>query len=128
MIALDSSAIIAILANETRAEACKTALDASDSLVICAATVTETLIVASKLKLRHQAELFFDRVEIEVCDVTFDFARRAANAHTRWGKGIHPASLNYGDCFSYAVAELYDCPLLFIGDDFAQTDIVSALG
>lgn len=127
MIALDSSAIIAILADEARAGACKAAVEQADGLVICAATITETLIVATKLGLRQEAEIMLDELEMTVCDVTATFARRAAHAHDRWGKGRHKAALNYGDCFSYATAELHDCPLLYVGDDFAQTDVKSAL-
>jgi len=52
----------------------------------------------------------------------------AAEAYGHWGKGFHEAALNYGDCFSYVVAKANDCPLLYVGDDFAQTDIRSALG
>lgn len=52
---------------------------------------------------------------------------RAGEIYTRWGKGLHPAALNYCDCFSYDVAKQLDCPLLYIGNDFSQTDIVSAL-
>ena len=52
--------------------------------------------------------------------------REASDAFARYGKGRHPASLNFGDCMSYAVAKLSGAPLLFVGTDFAQTDIVSA--
>ncbi len=51
----------------------------------------------------------------------------AADAYRRWGKGFHKASLNFGDCFAYALAEELACPLLYIGKDFPQTDIVSAM-
>lgn len=67
-------------------------------------------------------------VDLEVEDVDAAFAERAAIAYGRWGKGFHAAQLNYGDSFSYALAEMYDCPLLYVGDDFARTDIRSALG
>ena len=64
---------------------------------------------------------------MDVAEVDADFAERSALAYGRWGKGFHAAQLNYGDSFSYALAEMYDCPLLYVGDDFAQTDIRSAL-
>ena len=54
-------------------------------------------------------------------------ARRAASAYARWGKGFHPASLNFGDCFAYDLAKENNCPHLFIGNDFARTDVISAL-
>ena len=47
--------------------------------------------------------------------------------YARWGKGVHPASLNFGDCFAYEVAVAHGCPLLCVGEDFAQTDIDSVL-
>ncbi|HYI71714.1 MAG TPA: type II toxin-antitoxin system VapC family toxin, partial [Skermanella sp.] len=53
--------------------------------------------------------------------------RRIAQAYERWGKGVHPAGLNFGDCFAYAVASEHSCPLLFIGDDFSKTDLRQAL-
>jgi ribonuclease VapC len=49
------------------------------------------------------------------------------NAHVRWGKGGHPAGLNFGDCFAYALAQELDCPLLYVGDDFARTDVKGAV-
>lgn len=54
-------------------------------------------------------------------------AHRIAAAYSRWGKSVHPASLNYGDCFAYDVAIEHDCPLLYVGGDFVQTDVRSAL-
>lgn len=59
--------------------------------------------------------------------LTADRARAAAAAYRSWGEGFHPVSLNYGDCFAYALADEYGCPLLYIGDDFARTDIRSAI-
>ena len=62
-----------------------------------------------------------------VVPLTASLARAAADAHVRFGKGCHPAKLNFGDCFSYALAREYACPLLFIGDDFPETDIEAAM-
>jgi ribonuclease VapC len=59
--------------------------------------------------------------------VTPASARRIASAYERWGKGIAAAGLNFGDCFAYEVAKEHDCPLLYIGDDFARTDVKRAL-
>ena len=126
-IAVDTSALIAVLTREPEGAACEERLH-SDDLVISAATVTEALIVAGRRGYGTQMGAFLDHWGLVVVDVTPAFARRAASVYDRWGKGVHPASLNYGDCFSYAVAELHDCPLLFIGDDFSRTDIRSALG
>jgi len=62
-----------------------------------------------------------------VVPVTAKVAYQVAAAYRRWGKGVHPASLNYGDCFAYALARERNLPLLYIGQDFAQTDVQSAL-
>ena len=53
-------------------------------------------------------------------------ARRVAQANARWGKGVHPAGLNFGDCFAYALARKHECPLLFVGNDFSKTDVARA--
>nr|QQZ51979.1 type II toxin-antitoxin system VapC family toxin [Phenylobacterium glaciei] len=53
-------------------------------------------------------------------------ASRVALAYNQWGKGVHPAGLNFGDCFAYAVAKEHDCPLLFVGEDFSKTDLQAA--
>ncbi len=54
-------------------------------------------------------------------------ARRIAQAYQRWGKGVHPASLNFGDCFAYEVAKERGCSLLYVGKDFEKTDVVAGL-
>jgi ribonuclease VapC len=59
--------------------------------------------------------------------VTPASARHVARAYERWGKGFHPAGLNFGDCFAYALAKEHSCPLLFVGKDFSKTDIASVL-
>ena len=92
-----------------------------------AGTLTEVLIVASRKDISVAMGRTLAMLDLTIENVTPIFAERAAAAYRRWGKGRHEASLNYGDCFSYAVAEMHDCPLLYIGNDFAQTDIRSAL-
>ena len=64
---------------------------------------------------------------IEIAAVTPARPGASAQAYERWGKGLHPAGLNFGDCFAYALAKEHSCPLLFIGDDFSKTDIESVL-
>jgi ribonuclease VapC len=59
----------------------------------------------------------------EIVTVTFAAARRIAGAYAQWGKGIHPAALNFGDCFAYALAKERGCPLLYVGEDFSHTDL-----
>jgi len=63
------------------------------------------------------------RARVEIVPVDEDQAQIARSAWRRFGKGRHPAALNYGDCFAYALAKSRSAPLLFVGDDFAQTDI-----
>ncbi|MFP5296817.1 MAG: type II toxin-antitoxin system VapC family toxin [Alphaproteobacteria bacterium] len=127
MIVVDTSALIAVAADEPEAAACEALLTAND-LVISAATLAETLIVAKRKNVEDSLQALFGGLGLEVIEVSEALAVLAAEAYGRWGKGFHPARLNYGDCFSYALAELYDCPLLYVGEDFAQTDIRSALG
>ena len=64
-----------------------------------------------------------ERLKFTVVPVFEADARRAAEAYGLWGKGVHPAALNLGDCFAYALAKAQDCPLLYVGDDFARTDV-----
>ena len=127
MIAIDSSAVICVAAGQANAEAIAQRLLSGD-LLISAATLTETRIVAMRLKLSDAVRVILDELDLEVIPVDQAFAERAADAYRHWGKGFHTAYLNYGDSFSYALAEMYGCPLLYVGDDFAQTDIRSALG
>lgn len=126
MIALDSSALIEVVAEQPMADACADVLLRSD-LIISAATLAEALIVSRRKKVARQLDQLIELLRLDVEDVDAAFAQRAAFAYARWGKGFHPADLNYGDSFSYALAEMYDCPLLYVGNDFAQTDIRRAL-
>ena len=67
------------------------------------------------------------RGNAEIVSVTPASARRIAEAYEAWGKGVHPAALNFGDCFAYALAKEQGCPLLYVGGDFAKTDIPGVL-
>lgn len=126
MIVVDTSALIAVAANEPEAAACEAALIAND-LLLSAATLAETLIVARRKKVEDSVQVLLDSLGPEVIAVSEGLAVMAAEAYGRWGKGFHPARLNFGDCFSYALAEFYECPLLYVGEDFSRTDIRSAL-
>ncbi|OAH39200.1 twitching motility protein PilT [Sphingobium yanoikuyae] len=126
MIVIDTSAIMAILLDEPEADSCIAAIAGNDILLMSAGTLAETLIVADRRAVGTEAATLIDGLGIEVVPVTPEDARRVAAAYTQWGKGLHPAALNFGDCFGYALARERDCPLLFIGEDFARTDIVSA--
>lgn len=127
MIAVDTSALLAIALDEPAAEACAAALEAENDILISAGTVAETLIVAARRGVSQEIERILDRLGLEVVPVTAAAARRIGEAHRTWGKGVHPAALNFGDCFAYEVAKEHACRLLYVGDDFAKTDIESAL-
>ena len=127
MIALDSSALIEVVAQQPSADRCARILSHAE-LVISAATLAEALIVASRKRVLPELDDLLAALDLTVEPVDAEFAERAADTYRRWGKGFHPADLNYGDSFSYALAEMYGCPLLYVGNDFAQTDIRSALG
>ena len=126
MIVVDSSALMAILLGEPRGEACLNVFEQND-LIMSSATLTEALIV-SIARERDQALIgLIEAAEIEIQPHTARLAYQSGEAFRQWGKGRHPASLNYGDCCTYALAKSRNCPLLFVGNDFSQTDIVSAL-
>jgi ribonuclease VapC len=127
MIAVDTSALMAIVLREPAAAACQAALEEETELLISAGTVAETLIVAGRRNIAAEMRRLIDILGFEIVPVTPAAARRIAVAYDRWGRGIHPAGLNFGDCFAYEVAKGNACPLLFVGEDFAQTDVTSAL-
>jgi ribonuclease VapC len=127
MIAVDTSALLAIMLDEPEADACVAALEAEDDLLISAGIVAEALVVAARRNVREEMERLIDGLGFEVVSVTPASARRIAQAYEQWGKGVHPAALNFGDCFAYEVAKEHGCRLLYVGEDFAQTDVESVL-
>lgn len=127
MIAIDTSALMAIVLGEPLADACAAAAEEADHLVISASTLAEALIVAGQRGVLARMERLVDDLDLEVLTVNVQAARRVAEAYRRWGKGVHPAGLNLGDCFAYEAAARQGCPLLFIGGDFAKTDLTQAL-
>jgi ribonuclease VapC len=127
MIAVDTSALMAIVLNEPEADACAVALEAEEKLVISAGTVAEVLIVAARRNVGEEMERLIEGLGFEIVSITPASARRIARAYERWGKGVHPAGLNFGDCFAYEVAKEHGCPLLFVGKDFALTDVAGVL-
>jgi ribonuclease VapC len=127
MIAVDTSALLAIALAEPTADACMAVLESETELLISAATVAEALLVASRRDISEEVEKLIDGLGFTVVTVTLASARRMADAYRRWGKGKHPAGLNFGDCFSYEVAKSNACPLLYVGNDFKLTDIKGVL-
>ena len=127
MMAVDSSALMAIVLGEERGEACAAALKTDEEVIVSAGTVAEALVVAARRDVNAQMQRLIEDMGIEVIPVTLNSAQRVAEAYSRWGKGVHPAALNLGDCFAYAVAKENECPLLYVGNDFSKTDIKSVL-
>jgi ribonuclease VapC len=125
MIAVDTSALMAIVLGEAEADACIKVLEAETEVLVSAGTVAEALIVAARRNIGEEMARLIDGLGFEIVTVTPASARRIAQAYERWGKGMHPASLNFGDCFAYEVAKEHSCRLLFVGDDFSKTDVES---
>ena len=127
---IDTSALLAILQDEPERRAFNEAIEAADSRVVSTASFVETSIV---LDCRvgadgpHDLDVFVNRAGIELVAVDAEQARVARRAYSRFGKGRHPAGLNFGDCFSYALASVTGEPLLYKGDDFRKTDVVAAV-
>lgn len=126
---IDTSAIVAIASNEPDAEALERKIADDPVRLISAATLLETSMV---LEARfgeagaNEFDLWIHRAGADVVPVDKEQAEAARRAWRRFGKGRHPAGLNFGDCFSYALAVTRGEPLLFKGNDFIRTDIVGA--
>jgi ribonuclease VapC len=127
---LDTSALLAILQDEPERRAFNEAIEAAGSRLLSVASYVETSMV---IESRHGAEglrdldLVVDRAQIELVAVDVEQGRVACRAFSRFGKGRHPAGLNYGDCFAYALASTRAEPLLFKGGDFSATDVTPAV-
>jgi len=123
---LDSSALIAILENEPPAEAFTTAIELDPVRLLSAVSLVETAMVVESRhgKVGQQTlDELLRKAQVEIVSVTVEQAEIARGAFRQYGKGRHPAALNFGDCFSYALAKFTDEPLLFKGNDFSQTDL-----
>ena len=128
---VDTSALIALIQNEPAAEQVAAVLAGASAFFVGAPTLTETLVVLTA-RQGPVARTVFDRLRSEinlgVVEYTADHAYAAQRAYLRFGRGRHPAGLNFGDCMSYAVAHVAHEPLLAIGNDFAQTELEFAEG
>jgi len=124
---IDTSAVLAILQDEPERRRFAESIEAADTRWMSAATwVESSLVVEARYGsdgLRDFDRLM-ERIAVEVVPVDLEQARAAREAFRRFGKGRHPAGLNFGDCFSYALARVFGEPLLFKGGDFSQTDLV----
>ena len=131
MIVIDTSALIAIMGDEPERRAFNELIEKAAVTCISAANLLETRIILFA-RFNDSATLaldaFFQKSGTTVMEVSPRIADIAFDAYRRFGKGTgHGAALNYGDCFSYALAKYLDAPLLFKSNDFSQTDILSAV-
>ena len=123
---IDTSAIMAILLGEPAAGQLVEALEADRTRLVSAATVVETsLVVLGRFGEMGdpQVDRLLRGIGAEVVPVGLEQVAIARDAALRFGRGRHPAALNFGDCFSYALAMERGEPLLFVGEDFAKTDV-----
>ncbi len=123
---IDTSALIALLGMEPEAARLAAAIEADGTRLISAASLLEAAVV---IESRYgpdggrELDLLIAKAGLSVEPFTAQQAEIAREAYRRFGKGRHPASLNFGDCFSYALARVTGEPLLFKGTDFPQTDV-----
>jgi len=126
---VDSSALVAVAAREPGYEEVLAKLETAERLGVGSPTLAETGLVL-EARLGISAEPFLDRFlrAFAVQTIPFDDEhwREAIAAFRRFGRGRHPAALNFGDCLAYATARVAGEPLLFVGDDFARSDIEAA--
>jgi ribonuclease VapC len=126
---IDTSAVVAILADEPERARFVQMIAADEVRLLSAVSRVEcTCVIEGRKRTAGRAELdlFLREAAIEIAPVTADQAEIACDAFRRFGRGRHPADLNIGDTFAYALAKATGEPLLFKGDDFARTDIMSA--
>jgi ribonuclease VapC len=128
---LDSSVVVAILLRESDATHFAAAIASNQPNFISAASLVEASIVIEARKGSEGArdlDLFVYRADIEIVPVDAAQAEIARGAWRKYGKGRHKAALNYGDCFSYALAKAMGTPLLYKGEDFDSTDLGNSAG
>lgn len=127
-LAVDSSAVVAIILGEPDSRALAERLAAAFRALLSPVSLVECAIVLEKRigpQGSRELDEFLSGYLIEVVPITPAQARTALLAHWRFGRGLHPAGLNFGDCFSYALAKSEAIPLLFKGNDFSQTDVLT---
>ena len=126
---LDSSAIVALHLREPDHERLIDKIDSADVVAVGVPTLLETAMVLTARIGQDARPLLFAflrRLQAEVVPFTEEHLDAAVTAFIRFGRGRHPAALNFGDCMSYAVASVAGMPLLFTGNDFSRTDIAPA--
>ena len=126
---IDTSALVSILDQELEAERLAHAIATASERMLSAANLVETGIVMQVRRgdeAVRDLDLLLAKLKIEIIAVSAKQANLARKAFQRFGRGRHPARLNFGDCFAYALAKDSGAPLLFKGEDFPQTDIAVA--
>jgi ribonuclease VapC len=126
---VDTSAVVAILTGEAESDRCVRALNEAESLQMSAASVLEVaMVVESRYGdiARRSFDSWLESSAVEVMVVTRDQIEMAREGFRRFGKGRHPAALNFGDCFTYGLAMALAESLLFCGNDFSRTDVRAA--
>ena len=128
MIAVDTSAVVTIMLGDAAAASLVGTLERSDARVISHLSVLEAIMVLSRTSSQPQTIVdgYLLEARIETRDFDATQAQWARHAFLTYGKGRHPARLNFGDCIAYALAKSLDIPLLYVGNDFNQTDIAAA--
>ena len=129
MIAIDTSAILAILYREPEYDEFVEIMIENDRCFVSAVSYFEASLVLfgrGAPEVVTELDAFVGRTGVEVVPFDFDLAMRARAAFLRFGRGRHPARLNLGDCVSYALARTRELPLLYKGEDFAKTDVIRA--
>lgn len=129
MIAADTSALVAVVLGEEDAERHAGALQGNEVRISTVSLVEAGIVVESRHgpDAARDLQIVVESSIDEVVAVDRHYAAAATAAWRRFGKGRHPASLNFGDCFAYALAHLDGLPLLYKGDDFTQTDLEAVL-
>lgn len=123
---VDTSALVAIVKDEPESLRCRASLYVADGIAMSAANLLEAFSVVDRMDNPVATETFqtlLIEAVIQIAPVTEAQVYIAREAFARFGRGRHPAKLNYGDCFAYALARETGEPLLFVGNDFSQTDI-----
>ena len=125
---LDTSALVAVLFGEPEAARFTELIYDAESCSISAGNFIElSIVIETQIgpEASRQCDMFFRRAGIVIEPVTVEQAHLARQAFLDFGKGRHPAALNFGDCFAYALARVTGEPLLFKGEDFGRTDVVA---
>ena len=126
---VDTSAVLAVLFREPDARRYEDAMaEAWPRRMSVVALLEAAVVVEGRggTAAGHELDVLLETAEVELVPLTLEHAAAARHAWRRFGKGNHPAALNFGDCFAYALAKVTGEPLLFKGDDFARTDIEAA--